>query len=117
MPGNRTRLERSCFDGICIAGKAKPNRVLNMNRIVVAGTIILSLAMSSSLILYSQEQDGESTFTTSFEFWGIATRFLLGSYILGDSIPSMIVVVRSKDGRFVEEAPTLIEEDPVDPSV
>ena len=42
------------------------------------------------------------------------TRFPAGSYILDNSIPTMIIV-RSKDGRLVEQAATLVKGDAVDP--
>jgi hypothetical protein len=86
-----------------------------MNKMVIASRTLLAFVVGVSLFLGAQERDNLSTFTTSFEFWVNGTRFPAGSYILDNSVPSTIIV-RSEDGRFLEQAPTLVEGDAVNPS-
>jgi len=80
----------------------------NLMSLVLVCGLIPALSANGS----AQLGNVAATFNAPFEFWVNGTRFAPGEYSLDATVPSM-AIVRSKDGRKLEMAATLVDGDPV----
>jgi hypothetical protein len=83
-----------------------------MKAYVLSVVLIFSFLLVLSAAGIAQQSNSVASISVPFAFWVNDTRFPAGEYILDHSQPAAIIV-RSKDGRLIESAPTLINGDPI----
>jgi hypothetical protein len=78
----------------------------------VISAVLMSAVLLFSGLLNAQDNQPVSTISVPFEFWVDSTRFPAGDYVLDSSQPAMIII-RTRDGKQVETAATLLDGEPV----
>jgi hypothetical protein len=85
-----------------------------MKHIVFKFLVPLCLSLFAFSTISFAQQDATVTANVPFGFWVEGTHFQPGDYVIDNTEPAM-VIIRSKDGKTIEQAGTILYGDPVAP--